>query len=450
MMSCEKSYLNRIHRTAFLFDTEYIDIIRGNNQNAYTRKRKILLPHIFMQMLATTGKSQKNEISDFIEQVDENIEISQTGYFNARMKFNPDALRTILHDINRDVYAEKKLLKLNDYYIMAIDGSDFLIPKWRDNKEVWKTKLHDGDNDPVMGSASSIFDVINKCIIDISINSYKYSEKSSAEDHLGYARDILPQGSKMVCIFDRGYPSIKLIDQMLESGQYFVFRLKANDFKRECEELRDDEDDKWIDVIYDRLRSNHFREDRSFRIKLMNTTYHLRFVKFQIVLNDGRTATEILLTNLSETDFDTESMKELYHLRWDIETCYRSMKSQLKMEEFSGYREQLIKQDIYACALVYNAVSDIVCSKENLSTIQQERYKYEMAFNRNYASGKLKHYLLKIFVYYDHPKLAKKASVKMDKEMMRHLCPIRQDRNSIYSRQKKRLNKHRMTYRYSY
>ena len=378
MMSCEKSYLNRIHRTAFLLDTEYIDIIRGNNQNAYTRKRKILLPHIFMQMLATTGKSQKNEISDFIEQVDENIEISQTGYFNARMKFNPDALRTILHDINRDVYAEKKLLKLNDYYIMAIAGSDFLIPKWRDNKEVWKTKLHDGDNDPVMGSASSIFDVINKCIIDISINSYKYSEKSSAEDHLGYARDILPQGSKMVCIFDRGYPSIKLIDQMLESGQYFVFRLKANDFKRECEELRDD------------------------------------------------------------------------HLRWDIETCYRSMKSQLKMEEFSGYREQLIKQDIYACALVYNAVSDIVCSKENLSTIQQERYKYEMAFNRNYASEKLKHYLLKIFVYYDHPKLAKKASVKMDKEMMRHLCPIRQDRNSIYSRQKKRLNKHRMTYRYSY
>ena len=91
---------------------------------------------------------------------------------------------------------------------MAIAGSDFLIPKWRDNKEVWKTKLHDGDNDPVMGSASSIFDVINKCIIDISINSYKYSEKSSAEDHLGYARDILPQGSKMVCIFDRGYPCL--------------------------------------------------------------------------------------------------------------------------------------------------------------------------------------------------------------------------------------------------
>lgn len=32
-------------------------------------REKSLLPHIFMQMLATTGKSQKNEISDFIEQL---------------------------------------------------------------------------------------------------------------------------------------------------------------------------------------------------------------------------------------------------------------------------------------------------------------------------------------------------------------------------------------------
>lgn len=48
---------------------------------------------------------------------------------------------------------------------------------------------------------------------------------------------------------------------MLENGHYFVFRLKANVFKRECDEFRDDEDDKWIDVIYDGLRSNQFRED---------------------------------------------------------------------------------------------------------------------------------------------------------------------------------------------
>lgn len=450
MMSCENSYMNLTNKIAFCLDTNYIDEIRGDNPAAFTRKRKVLLPHIFMQMLATTGVSQKNEISEFYSQVDDNIEISQTGYFNARMKFNPEALRTILHDINKQFYAQSDHIKLNDYFITAIDGSDFLIPRWRDNKDIWNTKLKETENNPVMGSVSSIFDVINKCILDIAINPYKFSEKSSAGEHLNYVQEILPPDSKMLCIFDRGYPSIKLIDQMQGKQQFFVMRLKSTDFKKECAQLSETDDDKWIDITYDRQRSNTYRDDKKFRIKLMNTVYHLRFVRFPIQMENGKLVIETVLTNLSESDFDTEAMQELYHLRWDIETCYRSMKSQLKMEEFSGYRERLIRQDIYACALVYNAISDVICSRENLKAIQKERYKYEMSFNRNYAVGKLKHSMLKIFVYYEHPKLAKKARVKMEKEMMRHICPIRHDRSTKYRRDKKRVNKHKMSYRYSY
>lgn len=450
MMSCENIYLNELLYTANLLDTFYIDEIRGDSLKAFTRKRKVLLPHIFIQLLATTGKSQKNEISDFYDDIGEDIEISQTGYFEARMKFNPEALRTILHDVNRNVYAKKDAIKLNGYYVTAIDGSDFLIPRWRDNKEVWNTKLNDTENDPVMGSVSTIFDVINKTILDVTINEYKYSEKSSAAEHMDHALNILPEDSRMVCLFDRGYPSIRLIDRMIENGQFFVMRLKTSDFAKECTRLNKSEDDKWLDISYDSKRSNQFRDDRQFRMKLMNTVYHLRFVKFQIVLSDGSLATEILLTNLPESEFDAEAMKELYHLRWDVETCYRSMKSQLKMEEFSGYREHLIRQDIYASALVYNVVSDVICAKENLKKIESERYKYDMAFNRNFATGKLKHLMLKIFVYYDQPKLAKNAKIKLNKAMLRNLCPIRNDRDSIYSRQSKRTNKHRMTYRYSF
>lgn len=450
MKSCEDSFIIELLDTANRLDNVYIDEIRGDYPSSFTRKRKVLLPHLFIQMLAATGKSQKNEISDFYDEIKEDIEISQTGYFNARMKFNPEVLRTILHDIDKELYHKKDFIKLNGYFVTAIDGSDFLIPKWRDNKEVWNTKLNDMENDPVMGSASSIFDVINKCILDITINKYKYSENSSAQEHLDHVKNIFPDDAKMVCLFDRGYPSIQLIDQMLDNSQYFVMRLKSTDFKKECSQLAECEDDQWINVTYDSKRSNQFREDRHFRAKLMNTVYPLRFVKFQIMLSDGRVTTEILLTNLPESDFDLEAMKELYHLRWDVETCYRSMKSQLKMEEFSGYRECLIKQDIYACALVYNSISGILCTRENLQKIEHERYKYEMAFNRNFASGKLKHHLLKVFVYYDQPKLKKKAMTKMKKMMLLHLCPIRHDRDSIYSRQKKRINKHKMTYRYSY
>lgn len=73
-----------------------------------------------------------------------------------------------------------------------------------------------------------------------------------------------------------------------------------------------------------------------------------------------------------------------------------------------------------------------------------------MSFNRNYAAGKLKHYMLKIFVCYEHPELVKKTMMKMKKEMMQHLCPIRHNRSTKYRRDKKRVNKHKMSYRYSY
>jgi IS4 transposase len=34
----------------------------------------------------------------------------------------------------------------------------------------------------------------------------------------------------------------------------------------------------------------------------------------------------VLLTNLPETEFPTSDLKELYHLRWGVETAFRQLK----------------------------------------------------------------------------------------------------------------------------
>lgn len=66
-------------------------------------------------------------------------------------------------------------------------------------------------------------------------------------------------------------------------------------------------------------------------------------------------------------------------------------------------------------SLIHNSISDSLCTKENLQKIENERYKYEIAFNRNLASGELKHHLLRVFVYYDQPKLKKKSNDENEK-----------------------------------
>lgn len=40
--------------------------------------------------------------------------------------------------------------------------------------------------------------------------------------------------------------------------------------------------------------------------------------------------------------------KELYFLRWRIESKYKEFKSSIEIEEFSGNRQISIKQDFYA------------------------------------------------------------------------------------------------------
>jgi len=57
-------------------------------------------------------------------------------------------------------------------------------------------------------------------------------------------------------------------------------------------------------------------------------------------------------------DSDTkQELKEVYHLRWGIETCYGYMKEELRLGEFSGIRQICIEQDFAANLLLFNLQS---------------------------------------------------------------------------------------------
>lgn len=444
----KESFFRKVIDLSDKLETRYINDIRMHETD-FTRHRKINLTHIYLQIFANKGKSQKNEIDDFYKDIKLPTEVSQTAFYNARMKFNPEALLKIMQDLMRETYeAEDCMLTLNGYFVCAIDGSDFILPSTPSNKETYGTAKNTDNTEVAISSVSSAFDCINKLFLDIKINTYKYSEHNSAKEHLKKVKEILPKDSKMLCIFDRGYPSIRIIDQMIDDGQKFLIRLKSTDFKKEITQLTQETDDRWIDVIYDRIRTNEFRKDIRFRQKLLNTIYHLRFVKIPLVKSDGEQVVEYLVTNLDSTEFDTTAVEELYHIRWDIETCYRSLKSQLKIEEFSGYRDILIRQDIYAGAFVYNTISMTIAENEKVKIVPEERYRYEMKVNRNYATGVLKRDFLEMFVLYKNKRAADAARKRFEERIVKYACPIRKHRQ--FRRNKPVVNKSKIAYRKSY
>ena len=63
-------------------------------------------------------------------------------------------------------------------------------------------------------------------------------------------------------------------------------------------------------------------------VQFFNILYiECRVVRFKI----SDDTYESIITNLDESEFNIQDIKELYHLRWEIETSYRELKYHLDL-----------------------------------------------------------------------------------------------------------------------
>ena len=102
-------------------------------------------------------------------------------------------------------------------------------------------------------------------------------------------------------------------------------------------------------------------------------TIKFRVVKF--LINDpdtGEETWEVLVTNLNRFEFPIAQMKELYHLRWDIETSFRDMKYSLGGMHFHSKKDEAAQMEIYAHLIMFNAVARNVIAAEEWEAAQAE------------------------------------------------------------------------------
>jgi len=201
--------------------------------------------------------------------MDAPLDISTVGFYNARMKFNPEALRVMSNDFVTEVYDEEKdsMVKLNGYLITAVDGSDFILPSTEENAEKYGQSIGntlDKKNASVMGKLSVIYDCINKIIFDSCVGEYKYSERDFASLHLHSLKETVR--TPTITIFDRGYFSMQLVNQMVENNQKFLFHLQGGVLTRYVDQVSSGED-KDFEVTFNRLQTNDYRHDKPLRMK---------------------------------------------------------------------------------------------------------------------------------------------------------------------------------------
>ena len=86
-----------------------------------------------------------------------------------------------------------------------------------------------------------------------------------------------------------------------------------------------------------------------------------RIVKFRINNEEsGKECWEVLVTNLDRFQFPIDKMKELYHMRWDIETSFRELKYALGAVQFHSRKPDFQIMELFAQMIMFNAVSRII------------------------------------------------------------------------------------------
>lgn len=410
---------------ANILSDSFLDVCRNGNTNILVRRRKMPVEDLIYSMINRKGLTLKLELRNYMKISHPGIEISKPGYLKQRMKLNPDAFKYLYQSHNKNFYSDPEIepYTYEGYLVLAADGSDINIPTTPETVEKYGNASKRGGKLRAQIGLGCLYDVLNRFILDSSINQVKFDEMRIAQEQIANVQETIGNRYPFMVIMDRGYPSTPAFLQFIDTGIYFVARLKSSDYKAEQQKLKSSDEDVKIELTKSRRRNYIGKKEEA--IMMSRDSFLLRLVT--VTLEDG--TSEVLATNLPRDKFPQEKFGEIYHMRWGIETAYEVLKDRLKIENFTGVKPTLLEQDMNSTIYVSNLAEDIICDiEEQNSEHLKKDYKHTMQLNRNISIGLLKSDMIYILLEQD---ASKKASLMqaLYNEISSNVVPIRLDRH---------------------
>ena len=213
---------------------------------------------------------------------------------------------------------------------------------------------------------------------------------------------------KTIIIVDRGYESYNMLANFIETkGVDYVSRVKTSGGGTLAEivnlPMMELDRDIVVEITTtqtkeDKLHNRRFIQTGSKKGKINSpktnirrwdfpSPYTLKMRVVRFLLENGNF--ETILTSLPRNEFSISDIKELYAMRWGIETSFRELKYFVGLVALHGKSEEFVAQEIYAALISYNyceyITGEVVVTTSSKS-IHIYQVNYSMAFFlcRNY------------------------------------------------------------------
>lgn len=408
-------------------------------ENAFSRKRNMTFEDMVKFMIRDNKKSTSNELIDYFK-ITDNIEntITKQAYSEQRQNISYEVFNLLNEEFIEDFYNEENYKTFHEYIVIGNDGTNVEIPNDSKLKEIFGVAKGNKNlkNPPAKASASGFYDCLNNIMLLSEIYEYNQDEKNFLINNIDRLIELM-KNKKILLIFDRGYVCTELLILLSLKGIKYVFRCPNNTFN-EMKTVKSN--DEIIDISVTRSKTNKFKILNAQ--EYINTKIQTRLVS--IVLDTGEI--EYLMTNLDSQEIKYDEMKDLYFKRWNIEKSFEILKNKLQIENIGARTENGVKQEFYACILLYNFLEDIKNQMNNdISNNKDNKYKYKI--NMNTLVGTLKTNLIEI-INSDLKEIDRKID-NLYKQIKRNLVAIKPNRKN--PRNKTRTaNKHRINYRNSF
>jgi hypothetical protein len=359
-----------------------------NTPTAFTRTRKLHFPILMILMLQKGLKSLQLRLNEFVLSLDNNESISNSAFTQARANLDYKAFIELNQKCIIDVmYRDNNIKTYKGMRVLGIDGSKIILPSTQNIIDEFGEVPYGSKETFTKGTycyalTSTMYDVLNRVVIDSSLNKFNNYEVDLAIKHLEYSSD------SDLLIYDRGYPSYRHLAHLCKDNKKFVMRCSSASFKDSREMLKG----KGASDRIVQLKVHHAKSKEIEEFKLAKEI-KVRFIR--VVLETGKY--EVLVTNLlDEVEFPIDEFAYIYYLRWGVEEFYGIIKNRLTLENFSGKTAHSIYQDFYA-TIYLSGLETLLTSDVNVE-LQKKKTKNRQQVNHAVSFNIIKNKALKLLL----------------------------------------------------
>lgn len=362
-----------------------------NPEIDFTRSRKFNMESVIKFIVCMEAGSIKDELYKYFGLNTDNPTAS--AFVQQRQKIKVEAFKWLFEKFNQLTYDSSDKSKYKGYRLLAIDGS--CLPIRYDINDIETYTYNHATHQNIKGfnafHLTASYDLLEHTYDDLVIQGEAKKDEFEAfnmmvdryKDH------------QAIFIADRGFESYNLFTHVIKSNNKFLIRIKdINSINSIAKGLNLGLEGEFDVDIHRILTTKQTKEVKNnpqlYRFMSAKSKFdyidkdnpyydfNCRIVRFTI----SDDTYECIATNLDRDEFPIEVIKEMYHLRWGIETSFRELKYAVGMSAFHAKNKESIKQEIYARMLFYNFSERIMRKVKPKEFKKKLMYIYQINFTR--------------------------------------------------------------------